>query len=897
MKNRVLQTVAGRLSLRMPQRESLEALQKAIEIAPDILHPKRDVPILLETLKAQFPTLSDFERDFPSLCFALATGVGKTRLMGAFISYLHLAHGICNFFVLAPNLTIYNKLIEDFTPNTRKYVFKGISEFAFNSPKIVTGDDYETKGRVFDTFTSISINIFNISKINSEVRGGKSPKIKRLSEYLGDSYFNYLAELPDLVLLMDESHRYRADAGVRALNELKPLFGLELTATPFTETGKGTTAFKNVVIDYPLARAMDDGFVKEPAVVTQRNFDPKQYKTEELEQIKLMDGIRLHEATKVELLTYAHENDLPVVKPFMLVIARDTTHAKQLLDLMESTAFFDGRYKGKIIQVDSSKTGAAEEEMITRLLAVENHNEPTEVVIHVNMLKEGWDVTNLYTIVPLRAANARTLIEQSIGRGLRLPYGKRTNVAAVDRLNIVAHDRFQEIIDEANNPQNPLRLKQIILDAPSDTDKNKSVIVKSNLEALISGESNKEENNIANAQTATQSVFKNPYEIQVAQIAIAALNKLQHSPSTAPTSKALLNNAVQQQLITSVTVQLKAGQQSLLNDQEPIDIAEIVKKATNLMVQQTIDIPRIVVVPKGDVSYGYRPFALNLTGLNLQPSTRDIVIQSLQTNKQEFMNSQIGLTEQLPEDYIVHALIDYDDICYDEHADLIYELASQVVQHLNSYLSEDEVNNVLNNNRQLIAKNVYTQMTENFWEKADDYEVEIRSGFTPLKQCAYTVSENQPVHSYRDTVSDKSKIKQLLFGDFSKCLYNYQKFDSDTERRFSIILERDSQKWFKPAKGQFQIYYKDGIDHPEYIPDFVAETEDAILMIETKSQAEMTDKKVESKANAAIKWCNNASDYSIKNGGKHWKYLLIPHDEIKENFKLTDYVEKFCRKI
>jgi type III restriction enzyme len=249
MKNRVLQTVAGRLSLRMPQRESLEALQKAIEIAPDILHPKRDVPILLETLKAQFPTLSDFERDFPSLCFALATGVGKTRLMGAFISYLHLAHGICNFFVLAPNLTIYNKLIEDFTPNTRKYVFKGISEFAFNSPKIITGDDYETKGRALDTFTSISINIFNISKINSEVRGGKSPKIKRLSEYLGDSYFNYLAELPDLVLLMDESHRYRADAGVRALNELKPLFGLELTATPFTETGKVTTPFKNVVID------------------------------------------------------------------------------------------------------------------------------------------------------------------------------------------------------------------------------------------------------------------------------------------------------------------------------------------------------------------------------------------------------------------------------------------------------------------------------------------------------------------------------------------------------------------------------------------------------------------------------------------------------------------------
>ena len=87
-----------------------------------------------------------------------------------------------------------------------------------------------------------------------------------------------------------------------------------------------------------------------------------------------------------------------------------------------------------------------------QLLSVEDPDNPTEIVIHVNMLKEGWDVTNLYTIVPLRAANSRTLVEQSIGRGLRLPYGKRTGVAAVDRLTIVSHDRFQEIIDEANKP-------------------------------------------------------------------------------------------------------------------------------------------------------------------------------------------------------------------------------------------------------------------------------------------------------------------------------------------------------------------------------------------------------------------------------------------------------------
>jgi hypothetical protein len=79
------------------------------------------------------------------------------------------------------------------------------------------------------------------------------------------------------------------------------------------------------------------------------------------------------------------------------------------------------------------------------------------------------------------------LIEQSIGRGLRLPYVKRTGVIAVDKLNIVAHDRFQEIIDEANNPENPLRMQLVILDAPSDAEKTESVTVGSNLDGLING--------------------------------------------------------------------------------------------------------------------------------------------------------------------------------------------------------------------------------------------------------------------------------------------------------------------------------------------------------------------------------------------------------------------------
>ena len=133
----------------------------------------------------------------------------------------------------------------------------------------------------------------------------------------------------------------------------------------------------------------------------------------------------------------------------------------------------------------------------------------------------------------------------------------------------------------------------------------------------------------------------------------------------------------------------------------------------------------------------------------------------------------------------------------------------------------------------------------------------------------------------------------MLFGGFSRCLYPLQKFDSDTERRFSVILERDSLRWFKPVKGQFQLFYKDGIEHPEYVPDFVAEAKDYVLLVETKAQNEMTDSKVLAKADAAVRWCSHASDYLTKVGGKPWKYLLVPHDDVREQNTLTAYVQKY----
>jgi type III restriction enzyme len=893
--NRHVNAISGRLSLRFPQREALEILARVEEISPSM--KDADLVAALELIRSEYPSVEDFEREFPSLCFALATGVGKTRLMGAFVSYLYLAKGIRHFFVLAPNLTIYNKLIRDFSPGNPKYVLKGIAEFANNPPVIITGDDYERGHgtRVQTTFfDDVHINIFNISKLNAEVRGGKAPRIKRLSEYIGQSYFDYLAGLDDLVLIMDESHRYRADAGVRVLNELKPILGLELTATPQVEVGsRDPIPFKNVIYSYPLATAIHDGFVKEPAVATRENFNASAYTEDQLERLKLEDGIRVHEATKVELETYARNHDLPIVKPFMLVVAQDTEHADALQKAMEDDAFFEGRYRGRVITVHSNQRGDEKDETIERLLSVESPDEPTEIVVHVNMLKEGWDVTNLYTIVPLRKANSRTLVEQSIGRGLRLPYGKRVGVSIVDRLTIVAHDRFQEIIDDANRPDSIIRAGVIIgRDIPLE--RQQSIEVKSVVESMIDGSPAPMPVG-ALAPKQAEIPFPTLEEQRIARMTFDVLQQYDKLPSTRELSKP----KVQEQIVRAVEAVYGAGQMTIDGIVAKPDIPAIVARTTEFFSERIIAIPRIIVVPKGEVTSGFKEFDLDVRNIHYQPVAHDILIQLLQSNTRErLLSGEGGLPEERLEDYLVRALMAFDDVSYDDHADLLYKLAGQVVAKLRSYLKDDEeARNVLQYYQRPLAELIHAQMQEHYWESQSDYEVRLSKGFAILRSTTFSAPAGESVRPFRAPVDEKQYIRGMLFGGFPKCLYPVQKFQSDTERRFAMLLEDEPtvQKWFKPAPEQFRISYRYGRAEQDYEPDFVAETETEKLMCEVKAADEIEDPVVTAKAAAAVTWCERASEHERANGGKAWRYLLIPHDEVKAATGMRTLVDRFTK--
>ncbi|HMO91926.1 MAG TPA: hypothetical protein PKD64_06975 [Pirellulaceae bacterium] len=310
----------------------------------------------------------------------------------------------------------------------------------------------------------------------------------------------------------------------------------------------------------------------------------------------------------------------------------------------------------------------------------------------------------------------------------------------------------------------------------------------------------------------------------------------------------------------------------------------------------SIDIPRIVVVPKGEVTCRYEDFDLDVRNINLQPVAQDILIQHLHENQRYRLRDGSGIIkEKRPEDYLVRGLIDFDDISYDKHAGLLYKLAGQVVARLREYLNdEDDVINVLQYHQQSLVRLIHSQMQQHFVESASGYEAHVTRGFHTLRANNYSAATNENVRDFRTVIPEgqRNRIGSMVFGEFRKCLYPEQKFDSDPERRFAVILENDDNvlKWFKPAKGDFQIH----IRHEEsYEPDFVVETKTEKFLCEPKRANEMTDENVLAKADAAATWCRHATAHARENGGKPWRYLLIPHDQIQDQMTLAGLTARF----
>lgn len=876
--NHIAENIKQRLSLRKPLQEALDIL---IQLAAELeLTKEVDLKTELEKVQALYPTCTDFEREFVSICFSIATGVGKTRLMGACIAYLYLEKGIKNFFVLAPNLTIYNKLIEDFGNSSNpKYVFNGIAEFVHNKPVIITGDNYNQVSSLFSE-TEIRINIFNVSKFNSENRGTnragvrQAPRIKRLSEYLGQSYWDYLSSLNDLVILMDEAHRYHADASRNAINDLKPILGIELTATPFDNND---VQFKNVVYEYSLAQALTDGlYVKNPTIATRKDFNPQGRSEEEIEKIKLEDAVSIHEDTKQELKLYALNTGKKLVKPFILVVCKDTTHAKAVYDLVTSVDFYEGAFANKVLQIDN--TTRNDDLIEQQFISLEQEDNEIEIVIHVNMLKEGWDVTNLYTIVPLRAAKSSKLVEQTIGRGLRLPFsGERTGNEKVDKLTVVAHDNFDTVIEAAQNPNSVLnKLKFIEIDENQLKEKVEVVTVQSTITAAIQKEQ-EEVNKIAEpVQKQKQQNIVDAKKILVNVIPFFNTN------SQVKKVDDLMKPEVKAEIMKAVVTTLNTGQGNLFAPQIAAEAEEMYEKLVADFKKNIIEIPRMDLV-QGEVTASFDDFDLNTNNFSYDQLTEEIIRIGIKDKKVDTIEVKKGVYYGKPEKLIISELINFSEVDYDANADLLHKLGKQALSELQSNLKEGEdINTVVFQWRSIIANRIYAQMMDHFRLHEPDYIKPNVKPFTRIEEWNFTALKNEGHKDYRDDSFPAVQVPKFVFRGFEKSCHFEYKFDSRTEQTLSFILENDKEvlKWLRPAPNQFRIYWHH--NSKIYEPDFVVETADCIYLIETKRADEIPSNEVQAKAQAALKYCNYATEYTAEQGGKPWKYALIPHDQVSK---------------
>ena len=917
-----LKYINSAMNLRKPQLKSLELFANYLksQIGQKMLsrlknqgsqdNQKLVQEILAESINyfsqiSETKNFAEFERKFPAFTFALATGVGKTRLMGAFVAYLYLVYGIQHFLIVAPNLTIYRKLFTDFSKaNHPKYVFRGIQEINSTTARIITTNNYENESGKQLFGNQLEINIFNIQQFAQKDRT-QQRGIHGFKENIGESYFDYLKSQTDLVVMLDEAHHYHADAALESLDVLDPLFALEMTATPYLGSKKSgkeviQIVMKNVLYSYNLGDAIRGKLVKNPWIGTEADLDFSKFDFDSIEgdARKLQLAAFFHQRAKIALQEYALENNVKIIKPVLLVVAKDTNHASELKNLIDSDNFRGGEFKGKVLEIHTKVKSEEAEENIEQLISLEDEGNLMEVVIHVNMLKEGWDVANVYTIAPLRQSAAAILTEQTIGRGLRLPYGERTGNELVDKLVIVAHEQYSKILEMAKdsvliqgqieqiNPQEIGEKKVLIQSLP--------IVVKE-----VADEIEKSPAIMASIEIEVKKeVLKNPQNANLSEEKQQEIIATKTRDWVLDFAKTIISN--DQQNVSGLPLFYNSEAR---NDYNKISTNYYEKPKTHY-----IQIPRLDLRP----SFGelvIHDFNLDESRMRYYQNYRNIIEEQLQNdleknlfNEEIFaqkdkqvtkINSFGSLSSQAPQNTIIAALCGFDVIDYDDknQKPLLLKLANQAVNHYRKK-AEDENNlaSIVESNIYTIAEDIYKQISEKLEFKSPSYLAsEIGKPNTILDQHNITtIAENcVSLQSQLDSFSAK-----FIYENFKKACHEKYRFDASEEARFAYLLENDDavKCWMKPAHKQFDgLFYKKESENifSNYEPDFVVELESEIILVEVKPENEMRDLNVLAKKQTAEKFCELISQNIGKFGiAKPWRYIIVPTNRIKINFTI-----------
>lgn len=792
-----IEAIAARLDLRQPNKEALES-------------------VVFETV--QHYDIDGKPPPFEAVVDS-ATGVGKTYIMASAIEYF-AAEGVRNFAIIAPGRTILEKTVANFTPGHPKSLLGGMD----TRPVVITSDNFATAAMraAMDDPQQVKLYVFTVqSLIRPTTKAGR--KTHEFQEGLGEAFYGHLQELDDLTVFADEHHTYYGKAFSNAIRDLHPRVLVGLTATPHKKTPE-----EQIIYRYPLAAGIADKLVKTPVLVGRKD-DRSDVRT------KLLDGIRLLEIKEQTIERWREQSGAPPVHPIMLVIAPDIDEANEIERIISEPSFAGGRYAERVLTVHSKQPDKALEE----LDRLEDPDSPYRIVISVGMLKEGWDVKNVYVIASMRASISDILTEQTLGRGLRLPFGKYTGIEILDTLEVLGHERYEDLLKKAGVLREQFidwRTRAVLRrDAQGNlraTKETTEVTPELGIPDGQPGTPNQPEGITSTTTIATTDERTRRAEESLEKLQTELVPRDDRPPMRIPrlTMTAIKSNFSLAD-ITDFDPFRKLGEQIAADPEEGLRRVTLGAR----IVTGPNGLPRIERVTAEAVDT-----VMSAASLFDLPELREQLISAV-------LNADVvpaRPAERLPAEEIV-----------DKFLDGLGANAEKILSAYQYRATAGLINLINQEHRKFTAKPSYKEVVD-------------VTTFAPKRQGRPTVSADR-FSSFKRGVG---------YTGYEKSYYAQVWFDSSTERSVANVLEGEEsiEAWLRLQIRDLPILWAEGRN---YNPDFVAIDRDGThWLIEVKMNKEMTSAEVQAKREAARRWANHVSmDEAVD---ARWRYLLLSEADV-----------------
>ena len=434
-----------------------------------------------------------FDEDWRRFVIKMATGTGKTKVMSLAIawSFFHKLYESDselsrNFLVIAPNIIVLDRLYKD---------FKGLDIF-FGDPVIPNNgfeghdwrNDFQLTLHVQDEVRTIrpTGNIFltNIHRVYSSDQTPPSPDDDNsMDYYLGEKptgattdskvdLGDIVRDIDELMVLNDEAHHIHdpkmawfksiEDIHNRLVQKGSELsLQVDVTATPKHNNG---AIFVQTVADYPLVEAISQNVVKHPILPD----NASRAKLKEQQSAKFTEKYAdyLHLGV-VEWRKAFERHEKLGKKAILFVMTDDTKNCDEVAaylenhyqDLRDAVLVIHTKNNGEISEATSGKKKEELEKLRKHANEIDSKGSPYKAIVSVLMLKEGWDVKNVTTIVGLRAYSAKSNIlpEQTLGRGLRRMYLNEID----ESVSVIGTDAFMDFVEQIQEEGVELERKEM----------------------------------------------------------------------------------------------------------------------------------------------------------------------------------------------------------------------------------------------------------------------------------------------------------------------------------------------------------------------------------------------------------------------------------------------------